>query len=213
MMIAPPLPLLLLSSWHAVLPSSCHHPVPCLPSSRISGPLCHPRSALPPHQLPSVQVSGEWWEVLRQRDAARDAQIAQDAAMEAYDRVHQRPAINPLALLRALQQHLPPNTILVGDGGDFVAACSYVVRPRAPLSWLDPGVFGTLGVGAGFALAAATVCPDRQVWAVWVIGVEAASRPRRTRVCCNRCTIFFFAVTCSWKKRGTPCTFFFCILL
>jgi acetolactate synthase-like protein len=49
--------------------------------------------------------------------------------------------------------------VLVADGGDFVATASYIVRPRAPLSWLDPGVFGTLGVGAGFALGAKLVRP------------------------------------------------------
>lgn len=26
------------------------------------------------------------------------------------------------------------------------------MRPRGGLSWLDPGAFGTLGVGGGFAL-------------------------------------------------------------
>ena len=38
--------------------------------------------------------------------------------------------------------------------GDFVGTCSYTVHPRDPLGWLDPGVFGTLGVGGGFALGA-----------------------------------------------------------
>ena len=33
-----------------------------------------------------------------------------------------------------------------------LGTASYVLRPRSPLSWLDPGVFGTLGVGGGFML-------------------------------------------------------------
>ena len=41
---------------------------------------------------------------------------------------------------------------MVGDGGDFVACAAYTMRPRGGLSWLDPGAFGTLGVGGGFAL-------------------------------------------------------------
>ena len=53
---------------------------------------------------------------------------------------------------------------MIADGGDFVATASYVVRPRGPLSWLDPGVFGTLGVGAGFALGAAVCRPGAEVW-------------------------------------------------
>ena len=42
-----------------------------------------------------------------------------------------------------------------------------MLRPRRPLSWLDPGVFGTLGVGAGFALAAKLVRPEADVWVVY----------------------------------------------
>ena len=48
-----------------------------------------------------------------------------------------------------------------------VAPASYVLRPRAPLSWLDPGVFGTLGVGAGFALGAALCRPKAPVLLLW----------------------------------------------
>lgn len=32
------------------------------------------------------------------------------------------------------------------------------MRARTPLGWLDPGAFGTLGVGGGFALGAKVVC-------------------------------------------------------
>ena len=54
-------------------------------------------------------------------------------------------------------QNLPDNAILVADGGDFVGAAAYMVRPRGPLQWLDPGAFGTLGVGGGFALGAKVI--------------------------------------------------------
>ena len=87
-------------------------------------------------------------------------------------------------------QILTPKSVLIGDGGDFVATASYVVRPRGPLRWLDPGAFGTLGeflavvvgcftvngrfalwngvgVGGGFALAAKLVNPDHDVWLLW----------------------------------------------
>ena len=57
--------------------------------------------------------------------------------------------------------------MIVADGGDFVSTASYVLRPRRPLSWLDPGPFGTLGVGAGFALGAKLVRPSADVWVVY----------------------------------------------
>lgn len=59
------------------------------------------------------------------------------------------------------------NTILVADGGDFVGSAAYILRPRGPLSWLDPGAFGTLGVGAGFALGAKLCRPDADVIVVF----------------------------------------------
>lgn len=38
-----------------------------------------------------------------------------------------------------------------------------IYRARGPLKWLDPGAFGTLGVGAGFALGAKLCYPDHLV--------------------------------------------------
>ena len=61
---------------------------------------------------------------------------------------------------------------MVADGGDFVATASYIVRPRGPLAWLDPGAFGTLGVGAGFALGARLVRPGAEVWLIWGDGAS-----------------------------------------
>jgi acetolactate synthase-1/2/3 large subunit len=57
--------------------------------------------------------------------------------------------------------------MIVADGGDFVGTASYIVKPRGPLCWLDPGVFGTLGCGAGFALGASLCRPDHDIWAVF----------------------------------------------
>lgn len=101
-----------------------------------------------------------WIEALRTRDLKREAEIESQA----------RPAgeqVNPIAFLRALDQAAGENAVMVADGGDFVATASYILRPRAPLSWLDPGVFGTLGVGAGFALGAALACPGSEVWIIY----------------------------------------------
>jgi acetolactate synthase-1/2/3 large subunit len=70
-------------------------------------------------------------------------------------------------LLRAIDRAAGENALLVADGGDFVATAAYVVRPRGPLTWLDPGAFGTLGVGAGFALGAALCHPDAEVWMLY----------------------------------------------
>ena len=102
----------------------------------------------------------DWVATLRQRDRAREAQIdAQTAAKGDH--------VNPLALLRTLEEEAGDDALFVADGGDFVATASYVLHPRSPLAWLDPGAFGTLGVGAGFALGAALAQPGREVWIVF----------------------------------------------
>lgn len=75
--------------------------------------------------------------------------------------------MNPVAVAQAIDRALADDSVLVADGGDFVGTASYVVRPRSPLSWLDPGVFGTLGVGAGFALGAKLQRPASEVWILY----------------------------------------------
>lgn len=57
--------------------------------------------------------------------------------------------LNPISLVSDLEQVLGDKSILIGDGGDFVATAAYVARPRGPLKWLDPGAFGTLGTLLG----------------------------------------------------------------
>ena len=101
-----------------------------------------------------------WLAQLRARDAQREAEIDQQAAAQGEH-------VNPLALLRLVEREAGENALLVADGGDFVGTASYVLHPRGPLTWLDPGAFGTLGVGAGFALGAALARPDREVWIIF----------------------------------------------
>jgi acetolactate synthase-1/2/3 large subunit len=75
--------------------------------------------------------------------------------------------LNPLWLCREIDGALDGDSVIVADGGDFVSTASYITRPRRPLSWLDPGAFGTLGVGAGFALGAKLVRPSAEVWILY----------------------------------------------
>ena len=102
----------------------------------------------------------QWRAQLRARDAIRENEINEQAnTVGDY--------VNPIAFFRELERAVGDNAILVADGGDFVATASYVLHPRAPLTWLDPGVFGTLGVGAGFALGAALARPGSEVWIIF----------------------------------------------
>jgi acetolactate synthase-1/2/3 large subunit len=106
-----------------------------------------------------------WIEALRARDAEREREIDAQAGASG---TH----VNPVAFFRALEKAASDDAVFVADGGDFVATASYILHPRSPLSWLDPGAFGTLGVGAGFALGATLVRPSSETWLLWGDGAS-----------------------------------------
>lgn len=74
-----------------------------------------------------------------------------------------RSPLHPMRLYHELAQVLDRNAILIGDGGDFVSYAGRVVSSYEPGCWLDPGPYGCLGSGPGYALAAKLAHPDRQV--------------------------------------------------
>ena len=110
----------------------------------------------------------DWFDTLRAREAERDAEIAEQARAPSE-------LVNPLQLFRRIEEKMSDDAVLVVDGGDFVATASYILRPRKPLSWLDPGVFGTLGVGGGFAVGASLVRPGKEIWLIYGDGSCAYS--------------------------------------
>jgi acetolactate synthase I/II/III large subunit len=74
-----------------------------------------------------------------------------------------RAPLHPMRIYGELAGLLDRNAIVVGDGGDFVSFAGRVMATYEPGCWLDPGPFGCLGSGPGYALAAKLAHPDRQV--------------------------------------------------
>ncbi len=112
-----------------------------------------------PENANGTERSG-WFETLRARDAQREIKIVAEGRTSAE-------RVNPIRLCQAIDAILPDESVLVADGGDFVGTAAYIVRPRSGLSWLDPGLFGTLGAGAGFALGAKLARPEAEVWILY----------------------------------------------
>ena len=79
-----------------------------------------------------------------------------------------------MRLYRELAGVLDRDAILIGDGGDFVSYAGRVVDTYEPGCWLDPGPFGCLGCGPGYALAAKLAHPGPPG--------RAAARRRRVRL-------------------------------
>jgi acetolactate synthase-1/2/3 large subunit len=125
---------------------------------------------------PQGKRFGGWRDELAERDRARDEEIAELAK----EKVN---GLNPLQLCRIMEEFVAEDSVFVADGGDFVATAAYTVRPRSPLSWLDPGVFGTLGVGGGFALGAQLVRPNAEVWIVYGDGSVGYTLPEFDTFC------------------------------
>lgn len=77
-----------------------------------------------------------------------------------------RAPMNYYRAFRDISTWLPDNAIIVSEGANTMDIGRTQMPNNLPRSRLDAGSFGTMGVGMGYAIAAATVHPDRPVVAV-----------------------------------------------
>lgn len=80
--------------------------------------------------------------------------------------------IHPGRVYGELLPLLADDAVVIGDGGDFVSYAGKYVEPKRPGNWLDPGPYGCLGTGLGYAIAARVARPSAQV--VLLLGDGAA---------------------------------------
>jgi acetolactate synthase-1/2/3 large subunit len=110
------------------------------------------RSAAGAKALPSESWIGELRSVENER---REGERA--------EREDGRAPLHPMRLYAEFGEVLDRDAIVIGDGGDFVSYAGRVIDSYQPGCWLDPGPFGCLGTGPGYALAAKLAHPERQV--------------------------------------------------
>jgi len=96
------------------------------------------------------------------RDSLRDTETEKRAKEEG-ELNDDRAPLHPLRIYKELREVLDRNAVVIGDGGDFVSYAGRVVETYEPGCWLDPGPFGCLGSGPGYAIAAKVARPERQV--------------------------------------------------
>ena len=80
--------------------------------------------------------------------------------------------VHPARIYGELLKVLDDDAVVIGDGGDFVSWAGRLVESYQPGCWLDPGPYGCLGTGLGYAMASRVAHPDRQV--VLMLGDGAA---------------------------------------
>ena len=80
--------------------------------------------------------------------------------------------IHPMRVYGELLRQLDDDAVVIGDGGDFVSFAGRLIEPAFPGRWLDPGPYGCLGTGLGYAIAARLAHPSSQV--VLMLGDGAA---------------------------------------
>jgi acetolactate synthase-1/2/3 large subunit len=103
-----------------------------------------------------VDTHNEWLAQLRDDETARREKERPELEEDAYP-------IHPARVYGVLRERLDRDAVVIGDGGDFVSYAGKLVDVYEPGCWLDPGPFGCLGTGLGYAIAARVVHPGRQV--------------------------------------------------
>jgi acetolactate synthase-1/2/3 large subunit len=111
------------------------------------------------------RACGDWLQDLRVEEDAK--RVAERELLQS-----SRDPIHPGRIYGELARRLDRDAIVIGDGGDFVSYAGKLVDTFTPGCFLDPGPFGCLGTGPGYAMAAKLAHPRRQV--VLLVGDGAA---------------------------------------
>ena len=136
----------------------------------------------------------EWIKELTGLEEKRETEILQFSKYES-------DFVNPVHLCKTIDKFIDEESILVADGGDFVGTASYTIRPRSALGWLDPGPFGTLGVGGGFAIGAKSSFPKKEVWVFYGDGASAYSLAEFDTLCRHKLPVIaIIGNDASWQQ-------------
>src|SRR4051794_35727798 len=129
------------------------HPPPV--AAELHGALTHTLEALREGAAGAADTAG-WVAELRR---VEDDKLAGEAELLADDRA----PLHPMRVFAGLAEVLDRDAIVIVDAGDFGSYAGRMIASYAPGCWLDPGPYGCLGSGPGYALAAKLARPDRQV--------------------------------------------------
>lgn len=104
-----------------------------------------------PWQYP---IDSKWWETLREKMSTNEAASKELASKRSLP-------MNYYTVFYHVQEQLPRDCFIVSEGANTMDIGRTVLQNYLPRHRLDAGTFGTMGVGLGFAIAAALVAKDR----------------------------------------------------
>ncbi|HEY2704887.1 MAG TPA: acetolactate synthase [Candidatus Dormibacteraeota bacterium] len=150
--------------------------------------LCDSPGQVARHVTPAASAAGDLGAILdlvvaaAERRGARPCRTGwlgrlgdEEAALRARETAEleaEASPIRPGRIYGELRRRLDRDAVVIGDGGDFVSYAGRLLDTFQPGCFLDPGPYGCLGTGAGYAIAARLAHPDRQV--VLLLGDGAA---------------------------------------
>ncbi|XP_048211860.1 2-hydroxyacyl-CoA lyase 1 [Perognathus longimembris pacificus] len=99
-------------------------------------------------------TESEWWKTLREKMENNEAISKELASRKSLP-------MNYYTVFYYIQEQLPRDCYIVSEGANTMDIGRTVLQNYFPRHRLDAGTFGTMGVGLGFAIAAALVAKDR----------------------------------------------------
>ncbi|CAB3234047.1 unnamed protein product [Arctia plantaginis] len=97
--------------------------------------------------------SNDWWQALKQKQKANTEFVLAQSNDKSVP-------LNYYAVFKAVQANIPKDSIIVSEGANTMDIGRGLLLNNKPRHRLDAGTFGTMGVGPGFAIAAAMWCRD-----------------------------------------------------
>ncbi|XP_015423591.1 PREDICTED: 2-hydroxyacyl-CoA lyase 1 isoform X1 [Myotis davidii] len=96
----------------------------------------------------------KWWNTLKEKMKSNEAASKELASKKSLP-------MNYYTVFYHVQEQLPRDCMVVSEGANTMDIGRTVLQNYLPRHRLDAGTFGTMGVGLGFAIAAAIVAKDR----------------------------------------------------
>ncbi|XP_012154414.1 2-hydroxyacyl-CoA lyase [Megachile rotundata] len=111
----------------------------------------------------AIEKSNPWWKDLVAKSSKNKAlvhRMSLDVSVP----------LNYYAVFKEIQETIPPNSIICSEGANTMDIGKTILLNDEPRHRLDAATFGTMGVGLGFAIAAALYCknyaPTKRVFCV-----------------------------------------------